>query len=158
MYLEISGRRSGKTTRVIEKAYEYLDQGLTVRIYGVHSTIYPDELRDCFFSLKSTLPEDEVGKSGLDKLKEELEDIDVVLVDEFEWLKIPIKQLDIENWHLYGTPTWESDNVKYLLTKQPIYCRYTSYDAQRQMIENKSNFLTTEMYRTEVFGEFEDDS
>ena len=122
MYLEISGRRSGKTTRLVDAARKAISEGKEVGIYGFECSIPKD--------LKPYL-----GKSA-----------EYQFVDEFEH-NLPLHKIhNTEHWYVCGTPIGLKTKVsKRLLEISPEYKRYTWRDVLPDYMEDVWKELRTNL-------------
>ena len=127
MYLEVSGRRTGKTTRCIEKACELHFKGLDFYILSINDKNIP------YFLLKYFIPITEFNIEKYFTRK------DILIIDEFEYIKgkIPYNPIYTKNWFVVGTPFYsQSDNLKTLINlNDGIYIKYINDKVYRQLKE-----------------------
>lgn len=141
MYLEISPRRAGKTTRAIAKAREFIYNGIEPTIIGLQIEAYPKDLYPYFtrhlkiYNKYTLIDEFEFINNLAEKMTEYLDD-----------------EADLDNWHIYGTPRYiMSPILKYLLSQQSRYIQYRDYRFEVDMYKDlKDNF------KNELTGEFVD--
>jgi len=138
MYLEISGRRTGKTTRLVEAARKAVEEGYSVAVISRALHILRDEYRDIPFYRTPNVPEFPV--------------VDKIFVDECDCLDMDFDWYEKRKDKLYvcGTPSVKGIS-KQLAELQP---NYESITISKILAEKWKDSMSKDTWKKEFLASF----
>ena len=142
MYLEVSGRGTGKSTRCIEKACELHFNNIDFYLLMHNSKNIPYFLHKYFIPISSFNMETYFTSANPYDRK------DILIIDEFESLrgKIPNNPNYTKNWYVVGTPYYnKSDNLTTLIDmNNGIYVKYVNDNVIKHLSATSINIFPNE--------------